>query len=66
MTEEDKNDTYIMCSKCRSRYINDEEHINKCFGYTILEMIYKTCVRCRAINTNNCKTYSEKRYIKPV
>ena len=23
-------------------------------------MIYNTCVRCRAIHTNNCKTYSEQ------
>ena len=60
MTEEDKNDTYIICSKCRSKYINDEEHINTVFGYTRLEMRYKTCVRCRARGTINCKTRSEK------
>ena len=36
MTEEDKNDTYIICSDCRSKYINGEEHINTYFGYTIL------------------------------
>ena len=58
--EEDKTDKYIMCSKCRSKYINDEEHINKDVGYTRLEMRYKTCVRCRARNKINCKTYSEK------
>ena len=29
MTEEDKNDKYIICSKCRSKSISDEEHINK-------------------------------------
>ena len=60
MTEEDKNDKYIICSKCRSKYINDEEHINKDFGYTRLEERYKTCVRCRARSKINCKTYSEK------
>ena len=60
MTEEGKNDKYIICSKCRSKYINDEEHINKDFGYTRLEERYKTCVRCRARNKINCKTYSEK------
>ena len=59
MTEEDNNDKYIICSKCISKHINDEDHINKYLGYTILEMRYKTCVRCRAINNNNCKTYSE-------
>ena len=36
MTEEDKNDRYTICSKCRSKYINDEEHINNDFGYTRL------------------------------
>ena len=60
MTEEGKNDKYIICSKCRSKYINDEEHVNKDFGYTRLEERYKTCVRCRAINKINYKTYQEK------
>ena len=60
MTEEGNNDKYIICSKCRSKYINDEEHINKDFVYTILEMIYKTCVRCRARSKLTNNTYSEK------
>ena len=59
MEEEGKSDRYIICSKCRSKYINDVEPINKDFGYTGLEEIYKTCVRCRARNKINCKTYSE-------
>ena len=60
MTEEYNNDKYIICSKCRSKYINDEEHIANDFGYTRLEMRYKTCVRCRARNTINTKTYYDK------
>ena len=60
MTEEGKNAKYIICSKCRSEDVNDEEHIHKDFGCTRLEMRYKTCVRCRAINNINYKTYSEK------
>ena len=60
MTEEGENDKYIICSKCRSKYINDEEHITKYFGYTRLEERYKTCVRCRARNKINSKTYQEK------
>ena len=59
MTEEDKNDKYIICSGCRSKYINDEEHINTDFGYTILEMIYKTCVKCRARKQIKSKVYHE-------
>ena len=64
MTEEGKNDKCIVCSKCRSKYINDEEHINKDFGYTRLEERYKTCVRCRARNKIIYKTYSEKNILK--
>ena len=60
VTEEDKNDKYIICTKCRSKYINGEDHINKDFGFTRLEMICKTCVRCRARNKISLKTYSEK------
>ena len=59
MTEEGKNNKYIMCSVCRSKYINDEEHINKYFGYTILYTRYKTCVKCRARQIINNKTYHE-------
>ena len=60
MAEESKHDKYIICSKCKSKYINDEEHISNDFGYTRLEEIYKTCVRCRGRNKVNYKTYSEK------
>ena len=48
MAEESKTDKYIICSKCKSKYINDEEHIKNDFGYTRLEERYKTCVKCRA------------------
>ena len=60
MTEEGKNDKHISCSKCRSKYINDEEHITKDFGYTRIEERYKTCVKCRARSKISYKTYREK------
>ena len=41
MAAEGKNDKYIICSKCRSKYINDEEHINNNFGYTRLDKYIK-------------------------
>ena len=59
MAEEGKNDKYIICSGCACKYINDEEHISNDFGYTRLEMRYKTCVRCRARNKIIGKTYYE-------
>ena len=58
--EEIKNDKHMKCSKCRSKYINDEEHINNDLGYTRLEEIYKTCVRCKDRGKVNSKTYYDK------
>ena len=72
MTEEDKNDEYIICSDCRSKYINYEEHINTYFGYTRLEMRYTTCVKCRAIKQIKNKVYHKsilkkrKSIMKPI
>ena len=59
MAEESKHDKYIICSKCKSKYINDEEHISNDFGYTRLEERCKPCVRCRKRNKVNCKTYAD-------
>ena len=60
MTEEYNNDKYIICSGCTCKYINDEEHISNDFGYTRLEMRYKTCVRCRVRSKIKNKTFLEK------
>ena len=60
MTEAGKNNKYIICSDCRCKYVNDEEHINKDFGYTRLEGRYKTCVKCRAREQTTNKKNSEK------
>ena len=47
MTEEGEESKYIVCSKCRCKYINDEENINRYFGYKRLGDRHKTCVKCR-------------------
>ena len=60
MEDVSKNSKYINCSKCKCKYINDEEHIYKDFGYTRLEMRYKTCVKCRARKRIKNKTYHEQ------
>ena len=60
MSEENKNDKHTICSKCKCKYINDEEHISTDFGYTRLEERYKTCVKCRAKKIVHSKTYYEK------
>ena len=47
MTEDNRIDKYIKCSRCKCKYINDNEHIKHDFGYNRLEERYKTCVKCR-------------------
>ena len=38
---------YIKCSRCRRKFINDEEHIATDFGYTRWNTRFKNCVDCR-------------------
>ena len=47
MTEKGENDNYIKCSRCTCKYINDDEHIKKDFGYNRLNERFKTCSKCR-------------------
>ena len=44
MADENK---YIKCSTCKCKYLNDNEHIKKEFGYNRLNERLKTCVKCR-------------------
>ena len=48
MTEEGEANKYIKCSSCRCKYVNDEEQIDKHFGFNRLCQRYKTCVKCRS------------------
>ena len=56
MAEESKSGKYIECGKCRSRCINDEEHVSK----QRLGEIYDTRVTCRGRNKVNKQTYYDK------
>ena len=47
MAEQDSKDKYIKCSKCKCKYINDDNHIKADFGYNRLNERFKTCVKCR-------------------
>ena len=47
ITEDHRIDKYIKCSRCKCKYINDNEHIKHGFGYNRLEERYTTCVKCR-------------------
>ena len=43
MTEQQGNEKYIKCSRCKCKYTNDDEHIKSDFGYNRLEERFKTC-----------------------
>ena len=60
MTERSEADKYIKCSKCRCKYINDDEHIKKDFGYNRLEERFKTCVKCRTYSRQQNKDYRQE------
>ena len=57
MTEQNEQDKYIKCKGCKCKYINDDEHIKKDFGYNRLGEKLKTCVNCRS----RTKTDKEKK-----
>ena len=59
MTEPSEADKYIKCSKCRCKYINDDEHIKRDFGYNRLEERFKTCVKCRPKSRQYSKEYQQ-------
>ena len=63
MTEQSESDKYIKCSKCKCKYINDDEHIKSDFGYKRLGEVYKSCVKCRdKRNQPNIKEYDKQYY----
>ena len=47
MTEECSKEKYIICARCKCKYINDEAHIKTDFEYNRLGEPFKTCVKCR-------------------
>ena len=48
MSEIDKDDNLIYCSRCHVKYHNTSESISKYFGYKRLGERYKLCIKCRA------------------
>jgi DNA polymerase III epsilon subunit-like protein len=59
MTDTSEDNNYIKCSKCRCKYINDDDHIKNDFGYNRLEQRFKTCVKCRNKKKNVKVTQEE-------
>ena len=62
MAEQGEIDKYIKCSKCRCKYINDDENIKTDFGLNRLNERFKTCVKCRTKH----KQYCDKRLSEDV
>ena len=58
MTEQNSNDKYIKCARCKKKYLNNDNDIKINFGYNRLKERYKTCIKCRT--DNNSKTHCEK------
>ena len=49
-SEGGSNNNYIVCTRCHTKFINDEEHIKTDFGYNTLSIRYNNCVKCRTCN----------------
>ena len=60
MTDNNRSDKYITCSRCKCKYTNDDAHIKSDFGYTRLGERLKTCVKCRAQSKQYQKDNPEK------
>ena len=57
MTETDQ---YIICSRCKCKYINDDKHIESDFGFNRLGERYKSCVKCRKQRKNQTENDKDK------
>ena len=47
----------IKRSRCRMKFINDDEHIKTVFGYNRLDIRHKQCVKCRTTRTKYRETH---------
>jgi DNA polymerase-3 subunit alpha len=54
---------YIMCSKCKSKYHDNEEDVKEHFGYKRLGDRYKTCIKCRKKNNTTKPIKENEQYI---
>ena len=60
MTETDSKEQYIICSRCKCKYINDDKHIESDFGFNRLGERYKSCVKCRKQTKNYRENNKDK------
>ena len=60
MTEQDRKDKHITCSRCKCKYTNDDEYIKNDFGYNRLIERHKTCAKCRCKQKQYCEDNEHK------
>ena len=60
MAEQSSDNKYINCSRCKCKYINDDEHIKNDFGFTRLGKRLSTCTKCREKRKGDCKQCYEE------
>ena len=72
MEELSGQDKFIKCSKCKCKYINDDQHLQIDFGFNRLNVRYKCCVKRRERantyykdNACNIGEYNRRRYYEP-
>ena len=58
--EPESNNRYIVCSKCKMIFFNDDEHISIGFGYDRLNISYKQCVQCRTYQAEYRAKYRDE------
>ena len=64
MTEENRDDKYIKCARCKCKFLNGEDNITKDFGYNRLNERFKTCVKCRTKSNTYQQQPKMKEYAK--
>ena len=56
-TVADRSNKYIACSKCKMKFINDDDNIKNHFGYNRLNIRYKKCEKCRKYNAERVTSW---------
>ena len=54
---------YISCTRCKCKYINDDNHIKHDFGYNRSNVRFTACIECRdKKKTNNKDKYKQYKH----
>ena len=53
-------DDIIQCSTCKTKFLNNKEHVELYFGYNRLEQRFKCCIRCRGYGKKQTENETKK------